>query len=421
MYDNYWSSAASLKLYVRRVFISDEFEDLVPRYLSFLKGLVDSDTLPLNVSREMLQAHSSLKTIKKKLVRKALDMIRKLAAAEEKAKDEEEDEGEEETEGDEAEEDVDSGKYTKFWNEFGKSIKLGIIEDSQNRQRLAKLLRVQTSQSDGELISLDTYIERMKEGQKTIYYLAGQSVEELEKSPFLEKLLDKGYEVIYFTDALDEYVMQQLTEYDDVKFSNASKENLKMSDTDEKEKKRDKALKEEFKPLTKWWKDALGGAVSSVKVSTRLTSTPCIVVTSQFGWSANMERIMASQALSDAEKQSYMKGQRTLEINPRHPVIAALKDRSEAEGDTDETKDMARLMYQTALLESGFLIDEPKDYATLVHKFLKTQMGLDPDAEVVKDDTAEEEEEDEEEEDEEEVGEELLGDEADEDDIKDEL
>uniref|UniRef100_A0A7S1WYH7 Histidine kinase/HSP90-like ATPase domain-containing protein n=1 Tax=Tetraselmis chuii TaxID=63592 RepID=A0A7S1WYH7_9CHLO len=390
LYDNYWSSAASLKLYVRRVFISDEFEDLVPRYLNFLKGLVDSDTLPLNVSREMLQQHSSLKTIKKKLVRKALDMLRKLAAAEEKA--EEEDEGDEEGEG-EGEDDGAAGKYKKFWGQFGKSIKLGIIEDTANRQRLAKLLRVQTSRSGDEFISLDKYVEGMKEGQKNIYYIAGQSLEEVQRSPFLEKLLKKGYEVIYFTDALDEYVMQQLTEYDDLKFQNASKENLKMSDKDSKERKREKALKEEYKPLTKWWKDILGSDVDAVKVSNRLTSTPCVVVTGQYGWSANMERIVMSQALGDAEKQAYMKGRRSLEINPNHPMISTLKVRMEEDPDAMNTKDMASLMYETALLESGFQVQEPQAFADMVHKVLKAQMGLDPDAEAVEDEEQEEEEE----------------------------
>ena len=404
LYDNYWSSAAALKLYVRRVFISDEFEDLVPRYLNFLKGLVDSDTLPLNVSREMLQAHSSLKTIKKKLVRKALDMVRKMAVAEEE---EEGEEGEEEAE--EGAGAAEKGKYKKFWTNFGKSIKLGIIEDVANRQRLAKLLRVHTSVSGEEVISLDTYISRMKEGQKTIYYLAGQSLEELQQSPFLEKLLKKGYEVIFFTDSLDEYMMQQLTDYEDLKFQNASKENLKMSDKDDKEKKAEKALKEEFKPLVKWWKEQLGSGVDSVKVSNRLTSSPCVVVTSQFGWSANMERIIKAQAMGDGEGQSYMKGRRTLEINPKHPMIATLK--SKVDGEEEGAEQVAKLMYETALLESGFNIDDPRAYASLVHSVLKEQMGIDPEAEVEEEAEGEEEEveedEEEAEEEEEDDGEEV--------------
>lgn len=434
LYDNYWSSAASLKLYVRRVFISDEFEDLVPRYLNFLKGLVDSDTLPLNVSREMLQQHSSLKTIRKKLVRKALDMIRKLAQAEEEydpnAEEEADDEeGDSEDDGTEkksrkekAKEEAE--KYKKFWNSFGKSIKLGIIEDSSNRQRLAKLLRVQTSASEGELVSLDTYIGRMKEGQKGIYYLAGESIEELKQSPFLEKLLKKGYEVIYFTDALDEYVMQQLTEYEDIKFQNASKENLKLSDKDDKEKALEKRLKEDFKPLIKWWKDQLGKDVDSVKVSNRLTSSPCIVVTSQFGWSANMERIAKAQAMGGgSDTQAYMKGRRTLEINPKHPMIASLKDKIEADESDQAALEVSKLLYQTALLESGFDLDEPRSYASLVHRVLKAQLGLSPDAEVTESDE-DEQEEDEDSEDADEMVDDLDSDldtEEDQTDDKDEL
>lgn len=422
LYDNYWSKSASLKLYVRRVFISDEFEDLVPRYLNFLKGIVDSDTLPLNVSREMLQAHSSLKTIKKKLVRKALDMIRKLAVAENEEKDE--NEAEDSTEDEEDKEAGEDEKYKTFWKEFGKSIKLGIIEDSTNRQRLAKLLRVHTSESGQELISLDTYIGRMKEGQKHMYFLAGQSLEELQKSPFLEKLLKKGYEVIFLVDSLDEYMMQQLTEYEDLKFQNASKENLKMSDKDDKEKKKEKALKEEFKPLTKWWKEQLGGDVDSVKVSNRLTTSPCIVVTSQFGWSANMEKIAKSQAMGSGDQASYMKGRRTLEINPKHPMIATLKAKVDAED--EGAPKIAKLLYETSLLESGFDIAEPRDYASLVHSILKAQMGIAADAEVQEE--VEEEEETEGKEDDGEVEEEEAVDGTEdvldldeEEDVKDEL
>lgn len=204
-YDNYYNKGAGLKLYVRRVFISDEFDELLPRYLSFLKGIVDSDTLPLNVSRETLQQHSSLKTIKKKLVRKALDVMRKMAEEDEELKESDEYKGEE-------------TKYEKFWKTFGKNLKMGIIEDASNRSRLSKLLRFTTSQSEGKLTSLDAYIKRMQPGQKFIFYVAGESAEALSKSPFVERLLAKGLEVVYFTESVDEYMMQNLSEYEDVKF-----------------------------------------------------------------------------------------------------------------------------------------------------------------------------------------------------------
>eukprot|EP00240_Pyramimonas_obovata_P003515 CAMPEP_0118921756 /NCGR_PEP_ID=MMETSP1169-20130426/929_1 /TAXON_ID=36882 /ORGANISM="Pyramimonas obovata, Strain CCMP722" /LENGTH=833 /DNA_ID=CAMNT_0006862535 /DNA_START=48 /DNA_END=2549 /DNA_ORIENTATION=+ len=389
-YDSYHSRSAALKLYVRRVFISDEFEELVPKYLSFLKGIVDSDTLPLNVSREMLQQHSSLKTIKKKLVRKALDMIRKLA---------EEDEPEEDAEGEEAaeegaEKEVKETKYEKFWKEYGKAIKLGIIEDSPNRTRLSKLLRFTTSKSDGKLVSLEQYVERMQEGQKQIYYLAGNSLEEVQNSAFLERLLKKDLEVIYFTDPLDEYLMQNLTEFDDKKFANASKEDLSFGDKDEVEKAKLKETKEEFKELTKWWKVLLTTEeVENVKVSNRLATTPCVVVTSKYGWSANMERIMKAQALAADGKASYMKGRRTLEINPRHPIIKELKARVAADDHGEEIRNLARTLYDTALLESGFMLDDAKAFSKRMFDLVSKNLDIPDDAEVDEEPEVEPEEE----------------------------
>ena len=376
-YDNYYSRASALKLYVRRVFISDEFDELLPKYLSFIKGIVDSDTLPLNVSRETLQQHTSLKTIKKKLVRKALDMLRKLA---EEGKDAEDDG--EKPEGEET--DVEETKYEKFWKNFGKAIKLGIIEDASNRVRLAKLLRFETSKSDGKLVSLEQYVERMKEGQKSIYYITGESIEALKNSPMLEKLIAKDFEVIYFTDPVDEYTMQNLTEFDDYKFSNASKEDLKFGDADDDEKARFKKTKAAFKPFTAWWKSKLPeNVIEGVKVSNRLSTTPCVVVSSKYGWSANMERIMKAQALGDDSRHEYMRGKKTLEVNPRHPMIATLKERSEQDPDSEETAVLAKLMFETAMLESGFTFDKPGEYAGRVFDLLKGNMGVAKDAELV--------------------------------------
>ncbi|KAK4390805.1 Endoplasmin [Sesamum angolense] len=314
LYESYYNSNKSnLKLYVRRVFISDEFDELLPKYLNFLKGLVDSDTLPLNVSREMLQQHSSLKTIKKKLIRKALDMIRKLA-------DEDPDESNDKDKKD-IEESGDSnekrGQYAKFWNEFGKSIKLGIIEDATNRNRLAKLLRFETTKSDGKLTSLDQYISRMKSGQKDIFYITGTSKEQLEKSPFLERLTKKNYEVIFFTDPVDEYLMQYLMDYEDKKFQN-------------------------------------------------------------------------SQTLSDASKQAYMRGKRVLEINPRHPIIKELRERVVNDPEDESVKQTAQLVYQTALMESGFLLNDPKDFASRIYSSVKSSLNISPDATVEEEDDVEE-------------------------------
>ncbi|KAL1343956.1 hypothetical protein HN51_017872 [Arachis hypogaea] len=382
LYESYYNSNKSnLKLYVRRVFISDEFDELLPKYLSFLKGLVDSDTLPLNVSREMLQQHSSLRTIKKKLIRKALDMIRRIA-------DEDPDESTDKDKKEEVSSDNDEkrGQYAKFWNEFGKSIKLGIIEDATNRNRLAKLLRVETSKSEGKLTSLDQYISRMKSGQKDIFYITGTNKEQLEKSPFLERLRKKNYEVIYFTDPVDEYLMQYLMDYEDKKFQNVSKEGLKIG-KDAKAKE----LKESFKDLTKWWKSALSSEnVDDVKISNRLDNTPCVVVTSKFGWSANMERIMQAQTLSDASKQAYMRGKRVLEINPRHPIIKELRERVVKNPEDESVKQTAQLMYQTALFESGFLLNDPKDFASRIYDSVKSSLDISPEATVEEEEEAEE-------------------------------
>ena len=386
MFDNYYNKAAALKLYVRRVFISDEFDELLPKYLSFIKGIVDSDTLPLNVSRETLQQHTSLKTIKKKLVRKALDMIRKLAEEGQNDDDEEADAAEADSE--------EESKYDKFWKAFGKAIKLGIIEDASNRTRLAKLMRFYTSKSPEKLVSLEQYDERMKPGQKTIYYLAGESREALEKSPFLERLLAKDLEVIYFTDPIDEYTMQNLTEFDEYKFSNASKEDLKFGDADDAEKKRNKKIREMFKDFTKWWKDVLpSDEVENVKISNRLVTTPCSVVTSKYGWSANMERIMKAQALSDDSRASYMRGKKTLEINPRHPLIKTLRERSIEDPESEETKELATVLYETAMLESGFAFDQPADFAGRLFSLVRKNMGIDENAEVDAEDADIEDEE----------------------------
>ncbi|EFJ17496.1 hypothetical protein SELMODRAFT_444847 [Selaginella moellendorffii] len=391
LYENYYNSKTSLKLYVRRVFVSDEFDELLPKYLSFLKGLVDSDTLPINVSREMLQQHGSLRTIKKKLVRKALDMIRSIVNADpdeanpdakaedakaENAEDVKSDEKKEEKSDEKKEE--NKGKYVKFWNEFGKSIKLGIVEDATNRVRLAKLLRFYSSNSDDKLSSLEQYVSRMKPGQKDIYFITGQDREQLKKSPFLERLQKEGYEVIFFTDPVDEYLTQYLTEFDDKKLVNISKEGLKLG---QKDKEKAKELKQSFKPLLAWWKDVLKPeGVDSVKISNRLADTPAVVVTSTYGWSANMERIMRAQTLTDNSRQNYMRGKRVLEINPRHPIIKELRGKVDEQPEDESTKATGKLIYKTALIDSGFLVDDSKEFASQIYSIIKSNLNISPDA-----------------------------------------
>merc|ERR1719498_2053927 len=289
------AKSANIKLYVRRVFITDEFEDLMPRWLSFIKGVVDSEDLPLNVSREMLQTSKVLRVIKKKLVTKALEMIRKMAEKKKKKGDDEEKdeekEGEEKKAADPAETAEDNEEYINFWKEFNKAIKLGLYEDSSNRTKLAKLLRFQTSKSGDNFTSLEKYISRMAKGQKNIYYISAETKEAAEKSPYLERFRKKGIEVLYYIDPIDEYAMPQLIE-----FKGANKENLKFDD-DEEEEKKNKKLSETHKKLTDWFKETLGAKIEKAVISNRLLETPAIIVSSQYGWSTNMQRIMKAQTM----------------------------------------------------------------------------------------------------------------------------
>jgi len=396
MYDNYYQKSAQLRLYVRKVLITDEFEDLVPRYLNFLRGVVDSDDLPLNVSRETLQQHKVLKVMGKKLVRKALEMLRKLAA-QGPGKDSDEDASDENEEDEEEEEEEDP--YIKFWEAFGKNIKLGIIEDSANRSKLQKLLRFKTNKSGDGYISLEEYVERMPEWQKSIYYISGESVETVENSPFLEKLKTKDLEVLYLVDPIDEYAIQHVTEFDGFKLQSVSKEGLSFGDSDEKtDKKRLDLYKTNYQPLTDFLKELYGAKVSKVVVSPRVETTPCIIVTSAYGNSANMERIMRSQAFSDPSRAQYLNSQKTLEINPRHPIIAELNRQVQGNPESDEVADTAWLIYDTALVQSGFPQDDTDAFASRMFRTIKGALHLDSldleEAIEVPEDEEEEEEED---------------------------
>uniref|UniRef100_A0A8W4FFV2 94 kDa glucose-regulated protein n=1 Tax=Sus scrofa TaxID=9823 RepID=A0A8W4FFV2_PIG len=312
LFDEYGSKKSDyIKLYVRRVFITDDFHDMMPKYLNFVKGVVDSDDLPLNVSRETLQQHKLLKVIRK-LVRKTLDMIKKIA---------------------------DEKYNDTFWKEFGTNIKLGVIEDHSNRTRLAKLLRFQSSHHPSDITSLDQYVERMKEKQDKIYFMAGSSRKEAESSPFVERLLKKGYEVIYLTEPVDEYCIQALPEFDGKRFQNVAKEGVKF-DESEKSKENREAVEKEFEPLLNWMKDkALKDKIEKAVVSQRLTESPCALVASQYGWSGNMERIMKAQAYQtgkDISTNYYASQKKTFEINPRHPLIRDMLRRVKVEEEPEE-------------------------------------------------------------------------------------
>merc|ERR1719305_768244 len=251
----------NIKLYVRRVFIMDDCEELMPEWLSFVKGVVDSEDLPLNISRESLQQNKILRVIKKNLVKKCLEMFAELA---EKKDD-----------------------YVKFYEQYSKNMKLGVYEDSTNRKKLADLIRYHTSKSGDTLISFQEYVDRMKEGQKKIYFVAGESLAHAKSSPFTERLIKKGYEVVYMTDPMDEYLVQQLKEYDEHTLVNCSKEGLTFDD-EEDEKKKFEEMKAEYEPLCGVIKEVLGDKVEKVIIGQRIANTPCILVTSEHGWSANM-------------------------------------------------------------------------------------------------------------------------------------
>jgi len=409
LFDHTQNSMTNMRLYVRRVFITDEFKDLLPRYLNFIRGVVDSDDLPLNVSRELLQENRILKIIKKKLIRKALAMIKEIADEDEKAKEDEEDkEGEDKDKKAEEKKEEYKPKYPKFWEEFGKNIRLGLIEDSTNRARLTKLLRYQSSKSDGKLTSLEEYVERMPEDQKSIFYLIEESMDKVKSSPLLEQAREQDVEVLYMSDAIDEYVVGHITEFSGKKLVSLAKEGVKLKEESAKQKKIEEKRKEAWEPFTKWLKNTLGEKIEKASLSTRVSKSPCVLVSPQYGLTANMERIMKGQALSDANSQTQT-AKRIMEINHRHPIVDELR-RKVKENESDEVaKQTALLMYEIAALQSGFSLDDTNAFAARMHKVMMTGLNLKPDAGLVEEEeydvedepaVEEEEEEDEEEKDE---------------------
>merc|ERR1719160_1193471 len=415
--DNYWTQKAEVKLYVRRVLVADKFEDLLPRYLNFVKGVVDSDDLPLNVSREQLQQSKIMKVISKKLVRKILELMKKLAK-EEDSGDEDEDEEKEDKEDEEEEKekkeekkdkkDEESG-WSKFYKEFAKNLKMGCYEDDSNRSKLSKLLRFQTSKSEGKDISLDKYLDRMAESQESIYYMSGESLDIMAKAPAMQIFKKKDLEVLMLADHLDEPCIQKLADYEGKKFVSIQKADVKLDESEE-EKKRFSKLKDMYKPLTDWWKEKLtvltekgamkdaGVKIEKVEVSKRLTESPVVVVTSQFGYSAQQEKIMKAQAFQNKDQLSMMSGRKTLEINPNHPVVVDLLTKVKADKEDKAALDTAQVLFQTALIESGYEIADPSALVSRVYRLMSKELGVDPDAPIKEVEVPEEEEEAEEEE-----------------------
>merc|ERR1712193_427920 len=395
MMDNYWTKRSEVKLYVRRVLVAEKFDELLPRYLNFVRGVVDSDDLPLNVSREQLQQNKIMKVISKKLVRKVLELMKKLAKEEDGGDDEDEEKEDEEEKTDDKDKEEKKDKkdeestWLKFWKEFNKNLKMGCYEDDSNRSKLSKLLLFTTTKSEGKEINLDKYLDRMQESQ------------------IFKK---KDIEVLMLTDHLDEPCIQKLADYEGKKFVSIQKADVKLDETEE-EKKRFSKLKDMYKPLTDWWKEKLtdvtekgamkdaGVKIEKVELSKRLTDSPVVVVTSQFGYSAQQEKIMKAQAFQNKDQIGMMSGRKTLEVNANHPVIVDLLSKIKADKEDAAALDTAQVLFQTALIESGYEIADPSALVNRVYRLVSKELGVDPDApmkevEVPEEEEAEEEDKD---------------------------
>lgn len=340
LFDGQSKRNTDMKLYVRRVFITDQFDDLIPEYMKFMKGVIETDDVPLNLSRELLQQNKTIKLIGKNIVKKALDMFVNISN--------------------------DADKFRTFYEQYSKNIKLGVHEDSVNREKLTSLLRYETSKSDGDLISLDEYLDNMQEGQTNIYYMTGESVTSLQNSPFVQHFKQKGIEVLYMVDPLDEYITQQVKDYKDKKLVCITKENGDFS--------LEESVKEEYKNVCDFFKSVLSEDIEKVVVSNRLADYPCLLSTSEYGWTANMQRLVKAQTFGKQDTMQFMMGKKILEINPNHEIIKKLRTKIESDIDIDNTKDLIRLLYEISLQSSGFNIENSSEFINRVLKLVNNNL-----------------------------------------------
>ena len=345
----------NIKLYVRRIFITDDCQDLCPEWLSFVKGVVDSQDLPLNISRETLQQNQIMKIMKKNIVKKILDKFNELAE--------------------------DEDKYMEFYNQFHKNLKLGVHDDSTYKDKLVKLLRFHSSKTDEKMTSFDKYVSRMKDNQEYIYFISGESKKSVENSVFLEKMRKHDLEVLFMCDPIDEYCLQQLNEYEGKRFKNITKENLDLPLTQE-EKDKEEERKKEFIDLCEKMKNILSNNISNVIVSNRLNDSPCCIVTGEHAWSANMERIMKAQTLKNDSMMGYMTSNKIMEINIDNPVIIELKNKLSVDKNDKTIVDIVWLLHDTTLLNSGFQLEEPSSFCNRINRMIKLGLSLDDDNEI---------------------------------------